>query len=326
MDVHHSPERTFKRKVFCILSARSLPYAEKCISSLFARSSEPLELTLITDDEADKLQIASAVAALRIPRELTWSIHSKRDADERAADILARYPNLQRFRDGHPCWRKLTDPLLFSRPGEEMIVLDPDLYFPNGFAFEPTPASGVLLMWQPPSCLLPDQTVMAAYRGNVKLAHHVDIGVAQLNNVVDLEWFERLVGTLGGKDIPRVMHVEAIAWAAIAMRIGGGYLDPTHWNCYQYRQWKRVALSLGISGVRLLKAENLQNAKCFHASGVAKWFVKDACERNLFPVPGQITTSVAPRPFEELTEREYAADQRFKKIVRRMGYYKLMRT
>jgi hypothetical protein len=289
-----------QRKLFCVLSARSLPYAEKELESLLARVSQPVSLTLITDS-----QLA---------------------ADERATEVFVRHPHLQEFRRGHPCWRKITDPMLFCVPGEEMIILDPDLYFPNHFAFEPTPASGLQLMWQPPSCLLPDEVVQAAYALDVRLAHHVDIGVAQLRNNLDLDWLNWFIGALGGAKIPRMMHVEAIVWAALAMRMGGGYFDPVHWNCWQYRQWKRVALKLGVPGATLLRMENLASAKCFHASGVAKWFVKDACERNQFSAPASVTASHAPRPYEELTRREYMADQRIKRIARRLGYYRLLQS
>jgi len=158
-----------------------------------------------------------------------------------------------------------------------------------------------------------------------KLAHHVDIGVAQLRNSLDLAWFDWLVGSLGGKDIPRAMHVEAIVWAAIAMRDGGGYFDPAHWYCWRYRQWKRVALKLGVPGLSLLKAEDLSKVKCFHASGIAKWWVKEACERNLFPAPRSVVESSVPKPFEELTLREYESDQRIKRIARKLGYYSLMK-
>lgn len=313
------------RRVFCVLSARSLPYAEKAIESLFARVAEPISLVLITDGEQDKVEIVAAVEALTVPAQHSWSVHSQAEADARAEEQFAAYPNLRQFRMGHPCWRKLTDPLLFCDRGEEMIILDPDLYFPNHFTFEATPAKGVLLMWQPPSCLLPDEVVMKAYRTPIKLAHHVDIGVAQLRNSLDLEWFDWLVGSLGGKDIPRAMHVEAIVWAAIAMRDGGGYFDPDHWYCWRYRQWKRVALKVGVPGLSLLKAEDLSKVKCFHASGIAKWWVKEACERNLFPAPRSVIESSAAKPFEELTLSEYESDQRIKRIARKLGYYSLMK-
>jgi len=324
MNVRADTAEHSRRKLFCVLSARALPYAEKGVESLLARANEPVELTLITDGEADKREIESALQSLAPPPAHRCSVYSEAQADERAKEVLARYPHIQEFRRGHPCWRKITDPILFCARGEEMIILDPDLYFPNSFDFEPTPPQGLQLMWQPPSCLLPDAVVQNAYRLGVRLAHHVDIGVAQLRNELDLEWLNWFVGALGGKDIPRMMHVEAIVWAALAMRMGGGYFDPVHWNCWQYRQWKRVALKVGIPGTALLKTENLSQAKCFHASGVAKWFVKEACERNLFAAPGAVTSNRPPRPYEELTQREYLADQRVKNIVRRLGYYRLM--
>lgn len=287
---------------------------------------EPVSLVLITDGEPDKQQIGDAVAKLGVRQPHNWSVHSQSEADERADDIFSRYANLLQFRLGHPCWRKLTDPLLFSKVADEMIILDPDLFFPNYFTFEPTPPQGLRLMWQPPSCLLPDSVVRSAYRASVKLAHHVDIGVAQLRNNLDLDWFDWLIGILGGKDIPRVMHVEAIAWAALAMTQGGGYFDPGAWYCWRYSQWKRVALKLGVSGVRLLKLEDLSRVKCFHASGVAKWWVREASERNIFLAPRSLPASSGFAPFEELTPREYESDQRFKRVARSLGYYALIKT
>ncbi len=312
------------RRVFCVLSARALPYARHALTSLSAHSSESLSITLITDSEVDKQEISVAVSSIAVSGKHEWSVHSQAEADERAQTVFARHPNLRNFRLGHPCWRKLTDPILFSDAGDEMIILDPDLYFPNYFSFERTPKEGVLLMWQPPSCLLPHEVVMSAYGASIKLAHHVDIGVAQLRNALDLDWFDWLIVNLGGKGIPRVMHVEAIVWAALAMRVGGGYFDPDYWYCWRYRQWKRVALRLGMPGISLLKLEKLGSIKCFHASGVAKWWVDEACRRQIFHLPRSVVATSAPMPFEELTLAEYESDQRLKRLIRRLGYYKIM--
>jgi hypothetical protein len=316
-------ERT-RRRVFCVLSARALPYAQYALQSLFAHSAEPLSVVLITDTPRDKEEVAEAVAAIGVFGPHRWSVHSQAEADERAEAVFARHANLRNFRLGHPCWRKLTDPLLFADADHEMIILDPDLYFPNHFAFEPTPMAGVQLMWQPPSCLLPHEVVMTAYGASIRLAHHVDIGVAQLRNNLDLDWFDGLIGNLGGAQIPRVMHVEAIVWAALALRVGGGYFDPDAWYCWRYRQWKRVALRIGVSGVCLLQRENLSRVKCFHASGFAKWWLEEACRRQVFPAPQALLAPSAPRAFEELTLAQYLADQRLKQFVRKLGYYKIM--
>ena len=313
------------REVFMVLSANALPYAEKGIESLTNNVREPIALTLLTDDESDKVKIIEALTRLKLDARHTWQVYSQADADQRAESLFKHYPNLSRFRLGHPCWRKITDPLLFSQPGAEIIVLDPDLYFPNFFKFEVTPPTGIYLMWQPPSCLLPHETVMQAYNNGIKLAHHVDIGVAQLRNNLDMEWLDQLVKTLGGANIPRFMHVEAIVWAALAMKVGGGYYDPSHWYCWQYRQWKRVLLKMRISGTRMLAMENIRHVKCFHASGIAKWWVKDACEKNLFPKPQDVTQSLPIRPFEDMPLAVYERDQWIKGLARKLGYYAVMK-
>ncbi|MDU6377509.1 MAG: hypothetical protein E6575_26050, partial [Bradyrhizobium sp.] len=193
------------------------------------------------------------------------------DLADLEAARFGRHPALRRFRHGHPCWRKITDPLLLSEAGKEMVVLDPDLYFPNRFSFEPTAARGVMLMWQRPSCLLPDEVVTSAITAGVALAHHTDIGVAQWRQPVDLDWLNWLIATLEAPTLPRHMHIESIVWAAIAMKIGGGYLDPGQWVCWHRTQYKRLLRRLGVSGAAVLQRERFSGIKCFHAGGEAKW-------------------------------------------------------
>ena len=194
---------------------------------------------------------------------------------------VRQLPELRQFRHGHPCWRKITDPLLLSDDRDEMIVLDPDLYFPNRFRFEETPASGLLLMWQRPSCLLPDEVVEAAIGGGISLAHHTDIGVVQWRAPVDLEWLNWVIRKLGSSQFPRHMHVESIVWAALAMKMGGGYLDPGSWVCWHRSQYKRLLVKFGVSGPSILEREQFSGIKCFHAGGVAKWWLAAAHTRGL---------------------------------------------
>jgi hypothetical protein len=262
------------------------------------------------------------MTALSVPSRHRWRVYEQAQADELASTALARFPHIAAFRFGHPCWRKITDPMLFAAPGQEMIILDPDLYFPNRFRFEPTPSTGLLLMYQPPSCLLPDDVVMRAYAAGISLAHHVDIGVAHVRNDIDLAWLDSLIARLGGASLPRAMHIEAIVWAALAMHMGGGYLDPAHWHCWRNAQWKRLALRLGASGTTLLRAEPFGRIKCFHGGGIAKWWVPPALALGQIPEPGRITESVAPQPFVALTQGQYQATQRVKRLARRLGYYK----
>lgn len=317
---------SLRRKVYCVLSSRSLPYAVKALESLTTNSLDDLDVTLITDAAADKVALVDAMNALGVPPRHAWRVCAQAEADERALTVLARYPNIAAFRFGHPCWRKITDPLLFAAPGEEMIILDPDLYFPNRFRFEPTPANGLLLMYQPPSCLLPPEVVARAFDEGVKMAHHTDIGVAQARNGFDLAWLDDLILRLGGTALPRSMHVESIVWAAMAMREGGGYLDPEHWHCWRNSQWKRLALKLGASGRTILRSEKFGAMKCFHGGGIAKWWVPEAVKAGDLAAPVEVAAARSPMPYEELTRDAYDAMQRLKTLARRMGYYRIVKS
>ena len=131
------------RRVFMILSPRSLPYARQCVESLFAKAAEQLEVCFMTDSAADKVELTDVIGSLPNPAAHCWQVVDDSDAEVRANEQWASLPNLRTFRRGHPCWRKVTDPLLFSSNSEEMVILDPDLYFPNRFSFEPTLKTGL---------------------------------------------------------------------------------------------------------------------------------------------------------------------------------------
>jgi hypothetical protein len=312
------------RKVFCVLSSKSLPYAEKGLASLLKNVLEPLDITLITDALEDKQAIVDALSSVANPANHPWQVFDKSDADERAEEQFHPFEYLKAFRHGHPCWRKLTDPFLFSRAGEEVIILDPDLYFPNRFTFEPTPNQQLLLMWQPPNCLFPPESVKAAIAASVPLANHVDIGVAQVKAAVDWEWFNWLVGQLGGTQMPRIAHIEAIIWSAMAMRMGGGHLNPQRWKCWHRSQWKRILLKGGVAGTSILQKEDWSEMKCFHGGGIAKWWIIDAEPMGFLEGNNQLELSSDPIPFVELTPAEYRSEQRMKDLLRKSGYYALM--
>jgi hypothetical protein len=306
------------------MGANSLPYARFAIASLFENSLEALDLTFVTDEEADRTDILKALGELPAHPRHTTAVRIKSEIDELARVQFAGLPHLSKFRDGHPCWRKITDPLLLAQPGEEMVILDPDLYFPNRFRFETTPAKGILLMWQPPSCLLPDDTVMNAYRQGIALAHHVDIGVAHARKNLDLAWLDGVIAKLAdGKPLPRAMHVEAIVWAAIAMKEGGGYLNPDFWHCWRNSQWKRAALKLKLPGQSLLGVEQFADMKCFHGGGPAKWWIPGFVKSRRMPQPRELPAQASYPAFDELTVEQYESTQRVKRLARKLGYYKL---
>lgn len=313
------------RRIFLLLSPRALSYAKPGVASLLRHAQEPLSLQLITDSAEDKRRLEDELGDL-LPQTAAHHVTSEDELADAEATRFGRWPHLRAFRAGHGCWRKITDPLLMSAPGEEIVVLDPDTFFPNRFTFEPTPATGLRLMWQRPNCLLPQEVVRRALEGGVRLARHVDIGVAQWSAPAceeTLEWLDQLLGRLGGRELPRMMHVEAIVWSALAMKLGGGYLDPALWVCWHRTQVKRLARKLGVRGESLLRTEPWSTMKCFHAGGEAKSWVPLAEEQGILRQDATCLSPGRTLPFVELTRERYEAEQRAKRMLAGLGYYRL---
>ena len=311
------------RQLYMVLSPHSLSYAHVALESLFRNSADAINLHLVTDSACDATKLAEAVAEIAPATRHRWSVTAEEELNDAETSVFAGLANLRAFRHGHPCWRKVTDPLLLSVQGEEMVLLDPDLCFPNRFRFEETPASGLSLMWQRPNCLLPPEVVTAAIQANIPLARHVDIGVSHWRAGADLAWLDWLIGKLGGSSLPRMMHVEAIVWAAIAMREGGGYLDPTRWVCWHRTQVKRTRLKLGASGRAILAGEPWSEMKCFHAGGEAKWWLPQLIAEQGKQAAQEVTTSKPLTPFVELTSTRYRREQQAKGLLRGLGYYRI---
>jgi hypothetical protein len=309
-----------------VLSPRSLVYAKYALESLLRNALETLDLYLITDSASDKDRLMEEMTVRQNASRHRWTVHTKEELDEREAGVFGRHPHLRIFRNGHPCWRKITDPLLLSTADEEMVVLDPDLYFPNRFTFEATPAQGLLLMWQRPSCLFPAGIVETALRSNVALAHHVDIGVAHWRAGADLDWLDWLVARLNLAEFPQAhlyMHVEAIVWAAIAMRVGGGYLTPDHWHCWLRSQKVRLLRKMGVPGPRLIRNEPFTTIKCFHATAESKYWLEGALQEGWLNSANTVDRQGTILPFVEWTSSHFRRDQAIKLWVRKSGYYHL---
>jgi hypothetical protein len=308
-----------------VLSPRSLSYAHYGLASLFQNSVAPLELHLITDSAKDKAALSEELLLRQQTTGHTWIIYSEEELKDAESERFAGFDYLKRFRKGHPCWRKITDPILLSSPEQEMVLLDPDLYFPNRFLFEETPAHGLLLMWQRPTCLYPPEIVRTAMSGGIRLAHHVDIGVAHLRAPVDLDWLNWLVRKLDCFH-RNEMHIEAIVWAALAMRIGGGHLDPRYWHCWRRSQTARVLGKIGVPGPTLLRSEPFSSLKCFHAGGPAKAWLAEAKMQGTLDTAQTVTTPGLVRPFIEITSKAYEREQKIKQVLANLGYYTLFST
>lgn len=312
------------RKVYVVLSARSLPYARCCLESLARNAMEPLEVTLITDDAPDREALEAAIAPFATNPAQHWRVFDKADADARAALLFRDYPAIAQFRQGHPCWRKITDPPLYAEACEEMIILDPDVYFPNRFRFEPTPATGLLLMWQQPNCLLPEEVVRRAFDADIAMADHTDIGVAHARFPLDWGRLEELIVILGGPALPRSMHVESIIWAALAESMGGGYLPPAHWHCYRNSVIARLRRRAGRSGVDELAALDIANFKCIHGGGEAKNWFPAAEKAGIFSTGSQLDTAAPPPSFVPFSRAKFERKFTLRRLADRLGLYRLM--
>lgn len=314
------------RRVYGLLGARSLSYARVCLESLFRNVIEEISLTLITDKPEDKAALALALEQVAPDPRHAWRVVDEAEADVRAEVLYADYPLIRWFRKGNPCWRKITDPSLFAEPGQEMVVLDPDVYFPNPFNFEATPPTGLLQMWQAPNCLYPPETVRRAFDQGIRMADHVDIGVSQATFPFDLDWLESLIGKLGGHDLPTwSMHVEPIVWAAMAMQFGGGYLDPKAWFCWRNPISKRLkSRLLKTDGVKMLRSDAFGELKCFHAGGPAKNWLVRAEAAGLFKGGSTRDQPLPPLPYVEYQREKFDRKQLARGIARSLGLMKIL--
>ncbi len=83
------------RKVYMVLSPRSLPYAHHALDSLLRNSSEALDLHLITDSDRDKEALVDELAALQPHARHRWSVAAESELLDREADMFAPYPHLR---------------------------------------------------------------------------------------------------------------------------------------------------------------------------------------------------------------------------------------
>jgi hypothetical protein len=304
------------------LAASSLPYASLCIRSLAENLDGDEAIHLLTDTPGDQEKLQQAFAGLaRIKVQLSDELWVD------AGNPMRRFSALEKLRNGHPCWRKLTDPMLLAREGDEVVVIDPDVYFTRRFSFRKVGDGTLRLMWQKPNCLLPFSVVQTAFAKGIAMADHVDIGIAQYRSPLDLEWLNWLVESLG--ETPRVMHVEAILWSCLAMRMGGGYLDSDRWYCWANTQRKRILKKVGASPARMLKAEDLRSRLAFHAGGTAKaWLAAPGAEVLLKELAG--LPDVEPpgaekvRPFVPFTNEKFEWLRKRARVLEGIGYYKLV--
>jgi len=129
--------------------------------------------------------------------------------------------------------------------------------------------------------------------------------------------------------MPRVMHVEAILWSCLAMRMGGGYLDSDRWHCWGNTQWKRVLKKAGAPPARMLSAEDFRSCLAFHAGGLAKtWLAAPGVGESLKQLAGltggKSLGAGTVQPFVPFTKEKFEWLRKRGRILKAMGYYKLV--
>src|SRR5262249_36930747 len=104
------------------LPASSLPYASLCIRSLAENLDGDDAIHLLTDTPRDQEQLQQAFADLK-----RIKVHVSDELWEDGGNPMRKYAGLEKLRKGHPCWRKLTDPMLLAPEGYELVIVDPDV-------------------------------------------------------------------------------------------------------------------------------------------------------------------------------------------------------
>src|SRR5271168_5385564 len=81
------------RRVFMILSPRTLDYARGALKSLLTNALEPIHLHLITDTYSDKQLLIEEIAGHIYPSSHRCEVFSKGYLDDHETRILGLYPN-----------------------------------------------------------------------------------------------------------------------------------------------------------------------------------------------------------------------------------------
>ena len=312
------------RRVYCVLSPRGLAYSEICLDSLLRNSLEVLELCLITDSEADREVLQRRFSGPCAAHGHGLTVYAKVDLDARSDERFAAFPRLKRFRDGHPCWRKITDPVLVAGVGEEVVIIDPDVYFPNRFRFETTPRDGLCLMHQGPNCLLPEELVREVFEAGIPVADHTDIGVCQFRMPLPLDVLDTFLAVIDTTRYTWCMHVESVVWAALAMRMGGGYFAPGAWVCFANTLPGRIGRRFGRSPLASLASLPIPSIKAFHAGGVAKHWLSDAQRAGIFGSPSDLPDDTATRAFVKYGRAKFEVMHGIRRVARRARIYDLI--
>jgi hypothetical protein len=124
--------------------------------------------------------------------------------------------------------------------------------------------------------------------------------------------------------MPRSMHVESIIWAALAMTMGGGYLNPERWHCHRNSVAGRIQRKLGQSGVAAIASLDVASFKCLHGGGEAKNWFADAEKAGVL-APGSDLTNPSPvKPYGIFPRSKFERKFALRRLAARLGLYRLI--
>lgn len=200
--------------VTTLVGRTQTPAAQVCLESLRRYAAEPFRLRVHDDGTLREEELA-----LLAPGEVV----SRREADERMEEILARYPACRAYRRVNPLALKLLDAPLLNE-GESLAFCDGDVLFLRPFSGLLTAEAGAVMMadlqnaysvrsWQ----LLFDR--------RLRLPQRINTGVLRFRTALyDLDLVEWFLGRSGYLRTP--VWVEQTAWALLAARAGCRVYDP----------------------------------------------------------------------------------------------------
>jgi hypothetical protein len=210
------------RPVSTLLGHAHVEMGLRCLGSLRRHSAEPLVLRVHDDGsltEADRERLA---AGLGEPAFL-----SRKEADERLEDRLARHPAARAFRRGNPLGLKLLDTALLA-PGEELAYVDSDVLFLRPFSglfgLRDLRQGGARFMSDPQNAYSVRSWHLLR-EPRLQLAARVNSGiVAYETRLFDLDLVEWFLGRPEYRFAP--VWVEQTAWALLGWPAGCRLLDP----------------------------------------------------------------------------------------------------
>jgi hypothetical protein len=208
------------RMVSTLLGHAHVEMAVLCLGSLLELSACPLRLRVHDDGSLTAADLERLAAGLDGPE-----VVSRREADARLADPLARFPAARAFRAANPLALKLLDVQLLA-DGDELAYCDSDVLFLRPFRrlFHLPPGAGALFMFDPRQSYSVRSWHMLA-EPRLRLVGNINTGIiAFRRRLFDLDLVEWFLSHPRYQFAP--VWAEQTCWALLGQPLGCHLLDP----------------------------------------------------------------------------------------------------